>query len=64
MGRAFRADIAVSKTVIVEIWAVPGIQPAHEDQRCAGLPMTAMRTGPRLNFHVARLKDGLGRFAD
>jgi GxxExxY protein len=57
----FRAEILVSKTVILEIKALAAILPAHEAQLQTYLRMSGIRIGLLLNFHAIRLKDGLRR---
>jgi GxxExxY protein len=58
----FRADILVADTVILEIKAVPAFVPAHDAQLQTCLRMSGIPVGLLLNFHAARLKDGLRRF--
>jgi GxxExxY protein len=58
----FRADIPVADAVIVEIKGVAAFIPAHEAQIPTYPRMSHNRVGLLLNFHAARLKDGLQRF--
>jgi GxxExxY protein len=58
----FRADILVADTVILEIKAVPALLPAHDAQLQTYLRMSGIPIGLLLNFHAARLTDGLRRF--
>jgi GxxExxY protein len=58
----FRADILVAETVILEIKAVPALLPAHDARLQTYLRMSGLPVGLLLNFHAARLKDGLRRF--
>ena len=58
----FRAGILVADTVIQEIKAVPALLPAHDAQLQTYLRMSGIPIGLLLNFHAARLKDGLRRF--
>jgi GxxExxY protein len=58
----FRADILVANTILLEIKAVTTLLPAHDAQILTYLRMSQIRVGLLLNFHAARLKDGLRRF--
>jgi hypothetical protein len=58
----FRADIVVAGAVIVEVKGVAALLPAHEAQIRTYLRMSGIRIGLLMNFHAARLKDGLRRF--
>jgi GxxExxY protein len=57
----FRSDIVVDDAIILEIKAVTAFVPAHEAQILTYLRMSGMRLGFLMNFHAARLKDGLRR---
>jgi GxxExxY protein len=58
----FRADIAVSNVLIIEIKSVEAIHPVHEAQLLTYLRLTRHKIGLLMNFNVLRLKDGLRRF--
>jgi len=58
----FRADLLVANAVILEIKAVPALLPAHDAQLQTYLRLSGIPVGLLLNFHAARLKDGLRRF--
>jgi GxxExxY protein len=58
----FRADIVVENTIILEIKAVTALLPVHDAQILTYLRMSGIRIGLMMNFHAARLKDGLRRF--
>jgi GxxExxY protein len=58
----FRADILAADAVIVEIKGVAAFLPAHEAQILTYPRMSHVRVDLLLNFHAARLKDGLQRF--
>jgi GxxExxY protein len=62
IGEGFRADVVVSNKVILEIKALAAILPTHEAQLQTYLRMSGIRIGLLLNFHAARLTDGLRRF--
>jgi GxxExxY protein len=58
----FRADILVSDAVIPETKGVAAFIAAHEAQIPTYSRTSHIRVGLLLNFHAARLKDGLQRF--
>jgi len=62
IGEGFKADIIVSRQVILEIKAIAVILPVHEAQLHTYLRMSAIRVGLLLNFNAHRLKDGLRRY--
>jgi GxxExxY protein len=62
IGEGFRADIVASNKIILEIKALAAILPLHEAQLQTYLRMSGIRFGLLLNFHAARLTDGLRRF--
>jgi GxxExxY protein len=50
--------------VIVEIKCVEAIHPVHEAQLLSYLRLSGKNVGLLINFHVARLKDGIKRMVD
>jgi GxxExxY protein len=58
----FRADIVVSRRVIVEIKAIASVVPIHEAVMLTYLRLSGCRIGLRINFHSVALKDGVHRF--
>lgn len=62
MPVGFRADILVNEAVIIEIKALPALLPVHDAQLLTYLRMSGRPVGLLMNFHAARLKDGLRRF--
>jgi GxxExxY protein len=58
----FRADIVAANTILLEIKAVTALLPTHGAQILTYLRMSQIKIGLLLNFHDARLKDGLRRF--
>jgi hypothetical protein len=58
---AYRADIIVDDTLIIEIKATPTLIPAHEAQLLTYLRTSRYRVGLLMNFHAPRLVDGLKR---
>ncbi|MGB9204586.1 MAG: GxxExxY protein [Terriglobales bacterium] len=60
----YRIDVLVENLVVVEIKCVDGIHPVHEAQLLSYLRLSGKSVGLLLNFHVARLKDGIKRMVD
>jgi GxxExxY protein len=59
---AYRADLVVEGTVLVELKAVEFILPIHEAQTLTYMRLGNLPVGLLLNFNVPRLKDGIRRF--
>lgn len=57
----YRVDLFVEKRLIVEIKAVEAINAVHLAQVLTYLKLSNCRLGLLLNFHVARIKDGIRR---
>jgi GxxExxY protein len=60
----YRIDLLVENEVIVEIKCVDAINPVHEAQLLSYLRLSGRSVGLLINFHVARLKDGIKRMVD
>ena len=60
----YRIDLLVENLVIVEIKCVEAIHPVHEAQLLSYLRLSGKNVGLLINFHVARLKDGIKRMVD
>ena len=60
----YRIDLLVENQVVVEIKCVDGIHPVHEAQLLSYLRLSGKCVGLLINFHVARLKDGIKRMVD
>jgi GxxExxY protein len=60
----YRIDLLVESLVIVEIKCVEAIHPVHEAQLLSYLRLSGKNVGLLINFHVARLKDGIKRMVD
>jgi GxxExxY protein len=58
-----RLDLLVDEQVIVEIKVAERIIPVHEAQILSYLKLANLRLGLLINFNVARLKEGIRRFA-
>jgi len=59
--RAYRADIIVEETIILEIKSIENILPIHEAQLLTYLRLSGCRVGLLLNFNTVLLKNGLRR---
>jgi len=60
----YRIDLIVENLVIVEVKCVEAIHPVHEAQLLSYLRLSRKSVGLLINFHVARLKDGIKRMVD
>ncbi|TAE91299.1 MAG: GxxExxY protein [Verrucomicrobia bacterium] len=58
---AFKMDLLVENSVIVELKTVPQLQPIHSHQLKTYLRLTNLHLGLLMNFNVMMLKDGLVR---
>jgi GxxExxY protein len=60
----YRLDLIVERLVIVESKAILKVTPIHEAQLLSYLRLSGHEVGLLLNFHVARMKDGIRRMVD
>jgi len=58
---AFRADLLVEQSVIVEVKSVERSAPSHAKQLLTYLRLTDLRVGLLLNFGAEMMKDGIKR---
>lgn len=58
---AYRIDLLVEDTVIVEVKAVEAIQAVHHAQLLTYLKLSGKPLGLLLNFHVPQFTDGIKR---
>lgn len=58
---AYRIDLVVEDTVVVEVKSVEDLRPVHEAQLLTYLRLSGRRVGLLLNFGAARLRDGILR---
>lgn len=58
---AYRLDLVVEGSVIVEVKAVARLLPVHEAQLLSYLRLTDLKVGLLINFHEAHLRDGIRR---
>src|SRR6266571_4580224 len=60
----YRIDLIVDDVVIVEIKCVDAINPVHQAQLLSYMRLSGRQVGLLINFHVARLRDGIKRMVD
>ena len=58
---AYRLDLVVESTVVVEVKAVDQLAPVHAAQMLTYLRLTGLPLGLLMNFHAPTLKEGLKR---
>lgn len=58
---AFRADLIIADTVLVELKAIETILPVHKAQLLSYIRETGHQVGLLINFHVLKLVDGVTR---
>ena len=59
---AYRADIIVDRSVLLELKAVDSLLPIHQAQVLTYLRLSGLRLGLPLNFSAVTLQDGIRRF--
>lgn len=60
----FRIDLLVEDSVVVELKTASKLTPVHHAQLLSYLRLSGKPTGLLINFHVARLRDGIKRIAN
>jgi GxxExxY protein len=61
IDNGYRVDLLVGDQVVVELKAVEAILPVHRGQLPSYLRLGGFRLGYLLNFHSARMRDGIVR---
>lgn len=61
---AYKLDLLVENTLVVEIKAVEKLQPVHHSQVITYLKFGNKPIGLLINFHAVRIADGLKRFVN
>ena len=61
LDAAYRIDLLVENSVVVETKTVAKLIDVHESQLLSQLKLGNFRVGLLINFHVARLKTGIVR---
>jgi len=64
IDNGYRADLLVGDRLVVELRAIEGILPVHRAQLLNYLRLGGFKLGYLLNFHVARMRDGIVRMAN
>lgn len=64
INTAFRADLIVENTVLIELKAVEQLIPVHKAQVISYLKLTQLPVAFLMNFNSILLKDGLRRFTN
>ncbi len=64
MEIGFRADLIVSKKVILELKSVESIAPLHKKQLLTYLKLTGLKLGLLINFNSPLIKDGITRIVN
>jgi GxxExxY protein len=62
--KAYRIDILVDESLVVELKTVTSLLPIHEAQLLTHLRLSNHRLGLLLNFHVAHMRDGIQRIVN
>ena len=58
---AYRIDLLIEESVVVELKTVPALLPIHEAQLHTYMKLSGMSLGLLINFHVPLIKDGIKR---
>ena len=61
---AFKIDLLIEDSIIVEIKSVERLAPVHEKQLMTYLRLTSLQAGLLINFNTALLKDGVRRIVN
>lgn len=64
LNLGFRADLIVSKKVLIEIKSIEGLAPVHFKQVLTYLKLTEIKLGLLINFNEALLKTGIRRIVN
>lgn len=64
LDAGYRIDLLVEDQVIVELKSVNRLLPVHEAQAISHLRLSGRPVGLLINFNVARLRNGIRRFAN
>ncbi|MBC7895898.1 MAG: GxxExxY protein [Cytophagaceae bacterium] len=64
LDQAYRIDLVVANEIFVEVKAVQAIVPVHHSQLLTYLRLGGKHVGLLINFHEARLRDGIKRIVN
>ena len=59
---AYRMDMVVDRTILLELKSVESLQPIHQAQIISYLKLSGLKQGLLINFNVRVLKDGIKSF--
>ncbi len=62
LGTGYRMDILVEDRIVLELKAVKETTPVDMAQLLTYMRLSEVKVGLLMNFHVARMKDGIQRF--
>ena len=61
LDAGYRLDLLVEHELVLELKTVEKLLPIHQAQLLTYLKLTGLSTGLLMNFHVAKLADGIKR---
>ena len=64
VDNGYRVDLLIGERVVVELKAVETILPVHRAQLLSYLRLGGFKLGYLLNFHVARMREGIVRMVN
>ena len=64
IDNGYRVDLLIGDLVVVELKAIEAILPVHRSQLLSYLRLGGFKLGYLLNFHVARMRDGIVRLVN
>jgi GxxExxY protein len=64
IDNGYRIDLLVGEQIVVELKVVEAILPIHRGQLLSYLRLGGFRLGFLLNFHMARMRDGIVRMVN
>jgi GxxExxY protein len=64
IDNGYRIDLLVDERVVIELKVLEAILPVHRAQLLSYLRLGGFKLGYLLNFHVARMRDGIVRMAN
>jgi GxxExxY protein len=64
MDLAYRIDLLVEESIVVELKTVSKLLPIHEAQLLTYLKLSGHRIGLLLNFHVPLMREGIKRMVN
>jgi GxxExxY protein len=61
---AYRIDLLVEDTIVVELKAIAKLLPVHQAQLLSYLRLSGYKVGLLINFHELHLRDGIRRMVN